>query len=161
MQAIDGAARACRKKLLRHFYRVHGSAERLRIYLDQAYQNRYVQMVLAFIILSCLATSILANQVDDDDTVSKQLVFSMEVFFAVFFLLELLVNLAGNIRIGDSLALMRRDTIRWCCNGWNVMDFIVVIASLWSLFAEESTSIAFFRTARVIRLLKLVRWFWH
>jgi len=161
MQAIDGAAHACRKKLLRHFYRIHGRAERLRVILDQGYQNRYVQIALAIIILSCLGTSILANQVDDDDAASKRLVYAMEVFFAIFFLLELLINLAGNIRVGDSLTLIWFDTIRWLHNGWNIVDVIVVIASLWSLFAEETPNVAFFRTARVIRLLKLFRWFSH
>jgi len=111
-------AEAWRSKLRRHYDRKHGGAERCRHVVENYYQNPYVQTILGIIIMCCfassIATSALERQGSSSDPERDQYVLQvlkyLETGFAVFFVLELLFNLAGNIRLSDSLSLFCLDS---------------------------------------------------
>jgi len=164
--AIAEAAEAWRRKLRRHYNRKHGPAEKCRHLVDDLYQNPYVQTSLGFIIICCFASSIATNTLERHGTSDPQydhyiqVLRYLETGFAIFFVLELLFNLAGSIHISDSLKLFCYDCKVWLLNGWNVLDLAVAIASLASLMTDQYMgSVMYLRAVRVLRTVKIVKWF--
>lgn len=167
-EAIEQAAQAWRQKLRRHWNRHHGPAEKCRVFVDDFYRNPYVQTGLAFIILCCFASSITVNTIErhgiSNDPERKQYVLTvlsyLEIAFAIFFMLELLFNLAGSIRISDSLKLIKHDCKVWIMNGWNLIDVVVAVTSFACIFTEQDIgSVLYLRAVRVLRTIKIVKWF--
>lgn len=164
--AIKGAAEDWRSKLRRHYNRQHGSAEKCRHFVDELYKNPYVQTFLAFIIMCCFASSIATNTLEHSkslDPEEEQRVLEglgyLETGFAIFFVLELFFNLAGNIRISDSFKLFCHDCKVWLLNGWNVIDLAVAIASFASITTDQDIgSVMYLRAVRVLRTIKIVKW---
>ena len=161
-EALSQVAREMRDRQRRRFIREHGWSERLRTRLDKSYRDPRVQAVLLLIILGCFVSSIASTTVTEEDQTDEYRagVKFTELGFTLFFFLELLFNLAGSIRVGDSMQLIARDAGRWVCSGWNMLDTIVVVASM-ALLSTDQSAVGYLRTIRVLRLVKILRWFEH
>ena len=48
----------------------------------------------------------------------------------------------------------------WLCNGWNLIDTAVAIASFASIVTDQQIgSVMYLRAIRVLRTIKIVKWF--
>ena len=86
--ALHAAADECRRQLKERYDREHGWSERLRVFLDNLYRDKYVQAFLCFIILGCFASSIASTAVtlEDQDDRFTAAIDMTELCFAAFFI---------------------------------------------------------------------------
>lgn len=97
-------------------------------------------LVIAIIVLSALMVG--AKTYEETSRFATILTF-MDWFVTLFFLLEISIRLMAEPRLRDFFK-----------SGWNIFDFIIVVASLLPVESSETVLIA--RLLRVFRVLRLV-----
>ena len=85
------------------------------------YNNKLVQYFVAGLIMATFVANVIEKQIDPTGTLYTVTFKSMEDFFNLVFLVELLVNAYGHW------------LKRFWCSSWNVFDFIVVCVGCISL----------------------------
>ncbi|MGD9392482.1 MAG: ion transporter [Chromatiales bacterium] len=115
----------------------------------QSAQQRFVRLrenklfetfVIFVIVLSALVIGVKTYPIPDW---SVQLILWLDIGITLFFLVEI------------SIRLMASDSIRsFFRNGWNVFDFVIVVASLVPLEGSETAFLG--RLLRIFRVLRLV-----
>ena len=103
-------------------------------------------VVIVVILVNCAFLAMMEPTKGDDEGRNK-LVNGTEGIFTGLFLAELVIKVVAMGFFLDDLSYMR--------DGWNVMDFIVVAASLIALFPGV-TNVSSIRTMRVLRPLRTV-----
>lgn len=119
-------------------------------------------LVIAFIVGSSITLS-LENPLDESDPSKTRLLFYIDLVMTSFFVLE------GTLRaLADEFILNQAGSKAYLRDGWNVLDFSVVVVSVWTLALTSpeggsagggSRGLRVIRTLRVLRPLKAMkRW---
>lgn len=117
------------------------SALQLKQRLYELHQNKLFEFfVISIIVLSALLTG--AKTYDVGSTANIIISWS-DNFITVFFLVEILIRLSSEPKI-----------LNFFKKGWNVFDFVIVVASLLPLEGNDSVLLA--RLLRIFRVLRLV-----
>ncbi|MDX1344330.1 MAG: ion transporter [Sedimenticolaceae bacterium] len=115
----------------------------------QSAQQRFVQLrenklfetfVIFVIVLSALVIGVKTYPIPDW---SVRLIIWLDIGITLFFLVEISIRLMASESIG-----------KFFRNGWNVFDFVIVVASLIPLEGSESAFLG--RLLRIFRVLRLV-----
>ncbi|RUO26938.1 cation transporter [Aliidiomarina minuta] len=114
----------------------HWQAQFLRLRSNKIFET----VVIAIIVLSALMVG--AKTYEETNRFATILNF-MDWFVTLFFLLEISIRLVAEPRLRDFFK-----------SGWNIFDFIIVVASLLPVESSETVLIA--RLLRVFRVLRLV-----
>lgn len=114
---------------------------RLQARLERLRANKaFEALVIGVIIASALLIG--AKTYEESSRFDRLLVW-LDMAVTLFFLFEILVRMAAEQRL-----------LRFFRNGWNLFDFIIVVASLVPIDDSETVLIA--RLLRVFRVLRLV-----
>lgn len=115
----------------------YGLQERLeRLRADKVFETFVIGVIIASALLIGAKTYEEASRFD-------QLLVWLDVAVTLFFLFEILVRMAAEKRFFDFFR-----------NGWNIFDFVIVVASLVPINDSEMVLVA--RLLRVFRVLRLV-----
>ena len=115
----------------------------------QSVQQRFVQLrenklfetfVIFVIVLSALVIGVNTYPIPDW---SVRLIIWLDIGITLFFLVEISIRLMASESIG-----------KFFRNGWNVFDFVIVVASLVPLEGSETAFLG--RLLRIFRVLRLV-----
>ncbi len=115
----------------------------------QSLQQRFVQLrenklfetfVIFVIVLSALVIGVKTYPIPDW---SVRLIIWLDIGITLFFLVEISIRLMASESIG-----------KFFRNGWNVFDFVIVVASLIPLEGSETAFLG--RLLRIFRVLRLV-----
>jgi voltage-gated sodium channel len=113
----------------------------LQYHLISLQQNKIFEFfVISVIVLSALLTG--AKTYDIGDTASLIIEWS-DTFITWFFLIEVLIRMSAE-----------KNVLHFFKKGWNVFDFVIVVASLLPLEGNETVLLA--RLLRIFRVLRLV-----
>ena len=126
------------------FLRVDNPIRKLCITLSE--HPLFEAIVIVVILVNCVFLAMMEPTKGDDEG-RNALVNSTEGIFTGLFLAELVIKVVAMGFCLDDLSYMRE--------GWNIMDFIVVAASLVALFPGV-TNVSSIRTMRVLRPLRTV-----
>lgn len=126
------------------FLRVDNPIRKLCITLSE--HPLFEAIVIVVILVNCVFLAMMEPTKGDDEG-RNALVNSTEGIFTGLFLAELVIKVVAMGFCLDDLSYMR--------DGWNIMDFIVVAASLVALFPGV-TNVSSIRTMRVLRPLRTV-----
>ena len=126
------------------FLRVENPVRRLCITLSE--HPLFEAIVIVVILVNCVFLAMMEPTKGDEEG-RNALVNSTEGVFTGLFLAELVIKVVAMGFFLDDLSYMR--------DGWNIMDFIVVAASLVALFPGV-TNVSSIRTMRVLRPLRTV-----
>lgn len=117
------------------------NTSQIKLVLFKLHQNKLFELfVITIIVLSALLTG--AKTYDVGSTANLIISWS-DTLITVFFLVEILIRLSSEPRFLDFFK-----------KGWNVFDFIIVIASLLPLEGNDTVLLA--RLLRIFRVLRLV-----
>jgi len=144
-------------KGLYYKYRLSKTVEVFKKLTDNLFYNVFITII---IVLSCviLYFDIPERIVEKDQVVIipnsekvKNFVFSLNVFFGIFFVFEFLIQAIAQGLIIESNAYLK-DPLNW-------IDLCVIIISIIGLFdfAENMLILRVFRLLRIIKLIKLSR----
>ena len=115
----------------------------------QSAQQRFVRLrenklfetfVIFVIVMSALVIGVKTYPIPDW---SVRLIIWLDIGITLFFLVEISIRLMASERIG-----------KFFKNGWNVFDFVIVVASLVPLEGSETAFLG--RLLRIFRVLRLV-----
>ena len=126
------------------FLRAENPVRKLCITLSE--HPLFEAIVIIVILVNCVFLAMMEPTKGDDEG-RNVLVNSTEGIFTGLFLAELVIKVVAMGFFLDDLSYMR--------DGWNIMDFIVVAASLIALFPGV-TNVSSIRTMRVLRPLRTV-----
>eukprot|EP00736_Rhodelphis_marinus_P012787 Rmarinus@m.2580 len=105
--------------------------------------HRYFNgIVLTCIMLNALLMAVRHYNMSDE---WELLSYAANTGFTIFFLIEAIIKM-----IAFTPVLYFRDS-------WNCFDFVIVIASLPSIFLVRSSNIAFVRIVRIARIFKIIK----
>nr|WP_300305974.1 ion transporter [Halomonas sp.] len=117
------------------------SASNWRGRFEQLRANKFFELaVIAIIILSAL---LIGAKTYEETSRFQQALVVLDMGVTAFFLVELLIRMAAEKRLIDFFK-----------KGWNVFDFLIVVASLVPLNDSEMVLLA--RLLRIFRVLRLV-----
>ena len=120
----------------------------------EAYQNNYVQWVIAALIMGNFLTNVVEKQVDPWNIYYKADWKVIEAFWNIIFIFELAWNMYGTWYISTLKG-------HFLCSSWNLFDVLVVGVSLPSLAAVDLpgplSQLRMLRAFRVFRLFKRIK----
>lgn len=117
------------------------NASQVKQLLVKLHQNKLFELfIIAIIVLSALLTG--AKTYDIGSTANLIISWS-DNFITAFFLFEIVIRLSSEPRFFDFFK-----------KGWNVFDFIIVVASILPLEGNDTVLLA--RLLRIFRVLRLV-----
>lgn len=106
------------------------------------------RLTLLLISVSSIALAMDSPLRDDESTVAKML-GRVEVVMTVLFFIEMTLKICAQGFIAMPGAYLR--------NSWNVLDFVVVVISLFQLFSDDSGNLKSLRSLRALRALRPLR----
>lgn len=111
---------------------------------DRLERLRANKLFEAFVIAVIIASALLIGaKTYEESSRFDQLIYWLDLAVTLFFLFEILVRMAAEKRLLDFFR-----------NGWNIFDFVIVVASLVPINDSEMILVA--RLLRVFRVLRLV-----
>lgn len=117
------------------------TARQLRSRFEALRANKlFESFVIAVIIVSAL---LIGAKTYDESTRFEQVMLWFDLFITLFFLVEILIRLAAERRM-----------LNFFKSGWNIFDFIIVVASLIPI--DDSEMVLLARLLRIFRVLRLV-----
>lgn len=117
------------------------TARNLRRHFEALRANKlFESFVIAVIIVSAL---LIGAKTYDESTRFEQVMRWFDLFITLFFLAELLIRLAAEERWRNFFK-----------SGWNLFDFVIVVASLIPI--DDSEMVLLARLLRIFRVLRLV-----
>ena len=109
--------------------------------LEKLHSNKFFEIaVISIIVMSALLIGVTTY---DESSRFEQVIYWLDWLVTVFFLMEILIRLAAE-----------KKPLNFFKKGWNVFDFIIVLASLVPMNHSEMILLA--RLLRVFRVLRLV-----
>ena len=115
--------------------------QRFQNRLFDLHSNKLFELTVIFIIVfSALVTGVKTYEIN---TTLDNLVHWLDAVITLFFLFEVTIRLIAEPRIFDFFK-----------NGWNVFDFVIVVASLLPVDGNETVLLA--RLLRIFRVLRLI-----
>jgi voltage-gated sodium channel len=115
--------------------------QRFQNRLFDLHSNKLFELTVIFIIIfSALVTGVKTYEIN---TTLDNLVHWLDAFITLFFLFEVTIRLIAEPRMLDFFK-----------NGWNVFDFVIVVASLLPVDGNETVLLA--RLLRIFRVLRLI-----
>lgn len=109
--------------------------------LEKLHSNKLFELaVISIIVMSALLIGVTTY---DESSRFEQVIYWLDWLVTVFFLMEILIRLAAE-----------KKPLNFFKKGWNVFDFIIVLASLVPMNHSEMILLA--RLLRVFRVLRLV-----
>lgn len=115
--------------------------QRFQNRLFDLHSNKLFELTVVFIIVfSALVTGVKTYEIN---TTLDNLVHWLDAVITLFFLFEVTIRLIAEPRIFDFFK-----------NGWNVFDFVIVVASLLPVDGNETVLLA--RLLRIFRVLRLI-----
>ncbi|HKM16007.1 MAG TPA: ion transporter [Marinospirillum sp.] len=109
--------------------------------LEKLHSNKFFEIaVISIIVMSALLIGVTTY---DESSRFEQVIYWLDWLVTVFFLMEILIRLAAE-----------KKALNFFKKGWNVFDFIIVLASLVPMNYSEMILLA--RLLRVFRVLRLV-----
>jgi voltage-gated sodium channel len=109
--------------------------------LFDLHSNKLFEITVIFIIVfSALVTGVKTYEIN---STLNQLVFGLDTFITLFFLFEVTIRLIAEPR-----------TLDFFKKGWNVFDFVIVVASMLPI--EGSDTVLLARLLRIFRVLRLI-----
>mgnify|MGYP001230579088 FL=1 len=109
--------------------------------LFDLHSNKLFEITVIFIIVfSALVTGVKTYEIN---STLNQLVLGLDTFITLFFLFEVTVRLIAEPR-----------TLDFFKKGWNVFDFVIVVASMLPI--EGSDTVLLARLLRIFRVLRLI-----
>ncbi len=115
--------------------------QQLRQQLFALHSNKFFEFtVIAIIVFSALVTGVKTYEIN---TTLDSLVHILDSAITLFFLFEVTIRIIAEPKTRDFFK-----------NGWNVFDFVIVLASLVPLDGNETVLLA--RLLRIFRVLRLV-----
>lgn len=111
--------------------------------------------MLVLIIASSITIAI-DNPLNDPNSSLSRILFVIDSIFTFLFLLEAVLKIIATGFIKSSI-----DRKPYLCNGWNILDFIVVIASLidfsMGVSGISTSTLKALKALRTIRALRPLR----
>ena len=121
--------------------------ERFQMLARFAYNNKYCEFVVGFLIVLNFINTIVVYEIFTDPTYPNSTLAKtldgLEVFFTWIFAVELFLNLSANLW---------SDFVH---NGWSMFDLVVVPVTLVALYNPSLPAVGVLRLLRVLRVLKL------
>jgi len=109
--------------------------------LFDLHSNKLFEITVIFIIVfSALVTGVKTYEIN---STLNQLVLGLDTFITLFFLFEVTIRLIAEPR-----------TLDFFKKGWNVFDFVIVVASMLPI--EGSDTVLLARLLRIFRVLRLI-----
>lgn len=109
--------------------------------LEKLHSNKFFEIaVISIIVMSALLIGVTTY---DESSRFEKVIYWLDWLVTVFFLIEILIRLAAE-----------KKPLNFFKKGWNVFDFIIVLASLVPMNHSEMILLA--RLLRVFRVLRLV-----
>ena len=120
---------------------MYNAIQRLKNQLFELHSNKLFEFTVIFIIVfSALITGAKTYEVS---STTDALIQGLDWFITLFFLFEVTIKLISEPR-----------TLDFFKKGWNVFDFVIVVASLIPIDGNETVLLA--RLLRIFRVLRLV-----
>jgi voltage-gated sodium channel len=127
--------------LILHGFLMSVYIQRLQNQLFELHSNKLFEFMVIFIIIfSALVTGVKTYEIN---TSLDDMVQWLDAFITLFFLFEVSIRLIAEPR-----------TLDFFKKGWNVFDFVIVVASLVPVDGNETVLLA--RLLRIFRVLRLV-----
>jgi voltage-gated sodium channel len=115
--------------------------QRLQNQLFELHTNKLFELSVIFIIVfSALVTGVKTYEIN---STLNQLVLGLDTFITLFFLFEVSIRLIAEPR-----------TLDFFKKGWNVFDFVIVVASMLPVDGSDTVLLA--RLLRIFRVLRLI-----
>jgi voltage-gated sodium channel len=115
--------------------------QRLQNQLFELHTNKLFELSVIFIIVfSALVTGVKTYEIN---STLNQLVLGLDTFITLFFLFEVTIRLIAEPR-----------TLDFFKKGWNVFDFVIVVASMLPVDGSDTVLLA--RLLRIFRVLRLI-----
>ena len=117
------------------------SIKQLQSHLFDLHTNKLFELSVIFIIVfSALVTGVKTYEIN---STLNQLVLGLDTFITLFFLFEVSIRLIAETR-----------TLDFFKKGWNVFDFVIVVASMLPVDGSDTVLLA--RLLRIFRVLRLI-----
>jgi voltage-gated sodium channel len=117
------------------------SIKQLQSHLFDLHTNKLFELSVIFIIVfSALVTGVKTYEIN---STLNQLVLGLDTFITLFFLFEVSIRLIAEPR-----------TLDFFKKGWNVFDFVIVVASMLPIDGSDTVLLA--RLLRIFRVLRLI-----
>jgi voltage-gated sodium channel len=117
------------------------SIKQLQSRLFDLHTNKLFELSVIFIIVfSALVTGVKTYEIN---STLNQLVLGLDTFITLFFLFEVSIRLIAEPR-----------TLDFFKKGWNVFDFVIVVASMLPVDGSDTVLLA--RLLRIFRVLRLI-----
>mmetsp|Transcript_16679 Transcript_16679/g.55540 ORF Transcript_16679/g.55540 Transcript_16679/m.55540 type:complete len:677 (-) Transcript_16679:706-2736(-) len=126
-----------------------GKIRQIRAHVKAIYESNLMQIAVAGLIFISFITDLAQAEVlPEEGSEAQAKFFKMDIFFTVMFTLELFVNL---------FAKSHNAFAEFLSDGWNLLDVVIVIASLLTVLASDIPSVKVFRLIRVFRVARIFR----
>ena len=125
---------------------VMGPDNRFRIFINQIVKSQRFDMFILILIAFSSILLALDNPLNDPrSTLAKFLEYSDFVLTALFLAESLMKIIAFGLMFNGEISYLR--------NGWNIIDFVVVVISIASLLVTGKK----FKIVKIFRLLRILR----
>lgn len=123
-----------------------GPDNRFRIFINQIVKSQRFDMFILILIAFSSILLALDNPLNDPrSTLAKFLEYSDFVLTALFLAESLMKIIAFGLMFNGEISYLR--------NGWNIIDFVVVVISIASLLVTGKK----FKIVKIFRLLRILR----
>ena len=123
---------------------------KLRQNLIKLIEHNYFEIGLAFMILLSVILLGIASPLLDHNSWTHRIVRIIDIVITALFCLEFVLRSIAYGMVRSSLAKRKP----YFCVIWNIIDFFVVVVSIWTYTSESQVS--FFKSFKVLRLLRLL-----
>ena len=110
-------------------------------------QQWFQNLVLAMIIVSSITLAVDVDPTRQESGEGDEALLVIDIIFVTLFVIEAFIKIVATGFVGHKSSYLR--------SAWNVLDFIVIVASLFSLVASSDLQII--RVLRVVRALRPLR----
>lgn len=113
-------------------------------------ENKWFKNVILLLIIVSTVTLALDSPLDDPEGEKIQALKLIDRIMTVIFTIEVVVKIIayGFIFAGKDSYI--RDT-------WNILDFLIVGAALFDIFAGDAVDVGFFKALRILKILRPLR----
>ena len=107
--------------------------------------HRFEVAITVLIVISSIALG-LENPASRNDPTFLHVMFGLEIFFTTMFMIEAVLKILAIGLVWESDSYLR--------SGWNVLDFLVVVGSVFNLFLYFDNELSWIKIVRLFRTLR-------
>jgi len=126
------------------------SSLKIRRFLKTILSHRIFEFLLTVVILGNTVLLAFEHPFLPPDSIRVIIIDSFSLAFTIIFLIESILKIIAYGFICNRTSYLRRS-------GWNIIDFLIVVISTFSLITTESSMLASFNVFRSFRALNVIR----